>query len=376
MSTSTQLDLVIIGGGCAGLALGCHLAREPLGQSTLIIEPREAYQNDRTWSFWAPQKHPLDHLVSKTWDCWAYGQLHSAQRAHITPHSPYQSIQSIDFYQSACEAIKSSDSVELALGERVDSVERLYGDWLIQTSQRKIKTKNIVDTRPPQAAQLERVKMFQCFVGEHLKKSCAFDPDRAELMTDMVADENGFLFTYVLPLSRDEALVEATRFVSTPLPWATLCADLKNIKSRRGWLEASVLDQERARLPMGLARLKNSNPSWVYAGTVGGGLRAASGYGFMRIQRWAKQCHISLSNQSRPIAHLPEPRFQAWMDTLFLDVLLKEPARVPDLFDALYANAPVDALIRFMSDQSSLLDKLHIIRSLPAGPFLRTMVGR
>lgn len=371
-----QVDLAIIGGGCAGLTLGQRLANQPLGQRIVIIEPRETYDNDRTWSFWAPRKHALDHLVSNKWERWAYGQLHSQQRLHSTPQSPYQSIQSIDFYHWASATITASDSVELALGESVECVEKSADGWLIRTNRRDIKTTHIVDTRPPAEAQIESVKMFQCFAGERLKKLGAFKSDKAELMTDMQADENGFLFTYVLPLSSDEALVEATRFSKKPLPWATLHTDLENIKSRRGWHEASVLDQEQARLPMGLSPLTSANSSWVYAGTAAGGLRAASGYGFMRFQRWANHCHDALQRNKRPIAHSPEPRFQAWMDSLFLDVLLKEPARVPELFEQLYANAPVDALIRFMSDESSFLDKLHIIRSLPAGPFLRTMVGR
>ncbi len=377
MNGRTQFDLAILGGGCAGLALGHRLANDPLQhQRVIIVEPRETYQNDRTWSFWAPRNHTLDHLVSKTWDRWAYGQLHSAQRSHFTPHHPYQSIQSMDFYQWALDAITASESVELALGERVESVEPLERGWLVHTNQGAFKTSNIVDTRPPGQSQLKSAKMYQCFVGERLKKPGAFKPDQAELMTDMVADEHGFLFTYVLPLSTDEALVEATRFSKTPPPWDVLMADLRNIKARRGWLDGLVTDQEKARLPMGLLPLANPNPSWVHAGTAAGGLRAASGYGFMRIQRWAKLCHESLRHRKKPMAHGPEPRFQAWMDTLFLDVLLKEPARVPELFEALYAHAPVETLIRFMSDQSSVWDKLHIIRSLPAGPFLRTMFSR
>ncbi|HEY7906633.1 MAG TPA: lycopene cyclase family protein [Wenzhouxiangella sp.] len=376
MTSPHQVDLAIIGGGCAGLTLGQRLANQPLGRSTIIIEPRETYHNDRTWSFWAPCKHPVTHLVSKTWTCWSYGQLHSEPRTHCTPHRPYQCIQSIDFYQWANASISASNSVELALGECVESVDKWANGWLIRTNRRDIKATHVVDTRPPNKDQLKSVKMFQCFAGQRLKKPGAFKSNQAELMTDMQADDDGFLFAYVLPLSSDEALVEATRFSEKPLPWTTLHKDLDDIKSRRSWREASILDQEQARLPMGISPLTHDNSSWVYAGTAAGGLRAASGYGFMRIQRWAQDCHDALQRNGMPIAHPPEPRFQAWMDRLFLDVLLKESARVPELFQTLYANAPVDALVRFMSDESSFFDKLHIIRSLPAGPFLRTMVRR
>ncbi len=376
MAEPKKVDLVIIGGGCAGLSLGSHLAKEPVVERTLILEPRETYMNDRTWSFWAPPKHPLDHLVSKTWDRWSYGQLGSEARAHRTPQSPYQSIQSIDFYESTTAAIAASDQVDLALGEGVNAVSRRGNGWLVKTSQRDIEASNVIDTRPPSEHQLAHTKMFQCFVGQRLKKVSAFRADLAELMTDMVADDDGFLFSYVLPLSPDEALVEATRFSNKPMPWRVLSADLDAIKSRRGWLDASVIDEEKGRLPMGLLPQSSPDLSLVYAGTTAGGLRAASGYGFMRIQHWAKCCHEALQETKQPVGHPPEPSFQAWMDTLFLDVLLQEPACTPKLFNSLYDNAPVDALIRFMSDQSSLADKLNIIRSLPPGPFLRTMFKR
>ncbi len=48
-----HFDLVIIGGGCAGLSLAYQLSQ--FGENcpkTLIIEERELYTNDRTWCFW------------------------------------------------------------------------------------------------------------------------------------------------------------------------------------------------------------------------------------------------------------------------------------------------------------------------------------
>ena len=49
-----EFDYVIIGGGCAGLSLAYELeVHEKLKDKTLaIIEPREDYKRDKTWSFW------------------------------------------------------------------------------------------------------------------------------------------------------------------------------------------------------------------------------------------------------------------------------------------------------------------------------------
>ena len=57
-------DLVILGGGCAGLSLAMRLAK--LGEQcpqTIIVEPRERYVNDRTWGFWGTPSAQLNPLV-------------------------------------------------------------------------------------------------------------------------------------------------------------------------------------------------------------------------------------------------------------------------------------------------------------------------
>ena len=49
-----EFDYVIVGGGCAGLSLAYELEiHEKLKDKTLaIIEPRDEYKRDKTWSFW------------------------------------------------------------------------------------------------------------------------------------------------------------------------------------------------------------------------------------------------------------------------------------------------------------------------------------
>ena len=49
-----EFDYIIIGGGCAGLSLAYELEiHEKLKEKTLaIIEPRQEYKKDKTWSFW------------------------------------------------------------------------------------------------------------------------------------------------------------------------------------------------------------------------------------------------------------------------------------------------------------------------------------
>ena len=54
-----DFDFVIIGGGCAGLSLAYELEiNNKLKNKTLaIIEPRNDYKKDKTWSFWKTFPH-------------------------------------------------------------------------------------------------------------------------------------------------------------------------------------------------------------------------------------------------------------------------------------------------------------------------------
>ena len=62
-----EFDYVIIGGGCAGLSLAYELEiHEKLKDKTLaIIEPRDEYIRDKTWSFWKVTSHNFDDCVKK-----------------------------------------------------------------------------------------------------------------------------------------------------------------------------------------------------------------------------------------------------------------------------------------------------------------------
>ena len=65
-----EFDYIIIGGGCAGLSLAYELEiNDKLKEKTLaIIENREEYKRDKTWSFWKVFDHNFEDCVIKSWN--------------------------------------------------------------------------------------------------------------------------------------------------------------------------------------------------------------------------------------------------------------------------------------------------------------------
>ena len=65
-----EFDYIILGGGCAGLSLAYELdINKKLNDKTLaIIETRDEYKRDKTWSFWKVTDHNFDDCVIKSWN--------------------------------------------------------------------------------------------------------------------------------------------------------------------------------------------------------------------------------------------------------------------------------------------------------------------
>ncbi|NCC33692.1 MAG: FAD-dependent oxidoreductase, partial [Chloroflexia bacterium] len=52
----THYDVIIAGGGAAGLSLAYQLINSPLRDySILVIDKGNKQRNDRTWAFWTDQ---------------------------------------------------------------------------------------------------------------------------------------------------------------------------------------------------------------------------------------------------------------------------------------------------------------------------------
>jgi len=364
-------DLIVLGGGCAGLSLGLQLAEAP-GEvrSALILEAREVYTDDRTWCFWRTGPHRHEDLVSREWP--SFKVIQQGRQLQLScADAPYQQIASGDFYAFAQDRLAASRQVHLELGAAaVGDPRREGGSWVIRTGDRTLRAREVIDTRPPKSAP--GCLLWQSFLGQVVRTDGAsFDPRSVILMDLDEPSSEGVRFTYVLPHTESEALVETTVFSTRPHSPEELRADHdRDLQRRLDGAGFQVLREEHGVLPMGQTSTSEATP-WTRAGLFHGAARPSTGYAFQRIQRWADHCADSLRRGHGPLAPAADPALRRWMDSVFLNVLVSAPDAGPELLFRLFSGAATERVVRFLSDAGSSADSLAIMRSLPKLPFLR-----
>ncbi len=377
MQTLQNYDLVIIGGGCAGLSLAARLAEHgDQAPRTLIIEQRDTYSNDRTWCFWDVGQSFANKLIKKSWSNFEirYRNKHYSYSCQATP---YQMLESSTFYQSMLDKINASKNISIKLGYGIDrNPVRIDNQWHIRFSGQHIVSKLVVDTRPSKDLDHSDSLLWQSFLGIELStKSKKFDAGKLILMDLDESYTDGLGFIYVLPISANKALVEYTVFSGKRLQAKDLQPFLDNAVQRYlGKNQYNQIRTEHGILPMGNTRpLNHLDASYLYAGLYAGSARPSSGYAFQRIQSWASLCANSIIKDGKLSKSPKDGWLQSFMDALFLMVLKNNQSLNAKIFNSLFKNCSTASVVRFMSDKASLIDCLRIVVSLPPLPFLKAL---
>lgn len=370
-------DLVILGGGCAGLSLASRLSEfGKASPKVLIIEQRQSYSNDRTWCFWDIANPKYQSLASHAWSKFAVINNKHSHAFDCSLHQ-YLMLESHRFYEDAMTNIGSNSNIQLMLGEELLSIPvKTEHGWHIKTADFELTAKLVVDTIPPKNINQTDSVLWQSFVGYEIETRLDyFLPEKLVLMDFDHTFKHGLAFIYILPTTKNKALIEYTVFSENVMTQQQLIEPLKKYIAQNiddGLYE--VVRVEHGVLPMGnKLKTQNKDPSYLYAGLFSGAARPSSGYAFQRIQLWAEKCAQSITAKNILYAFPAEPWLQSFMDGLFLNVIKKNPSMAASLFEDLFSKCDLNTVVKFMSDQASTHDYLRIIRSLPPSPFIKAL---
>jgi len=372
-------DLVILGGGCAGLslsmALAAHGGRCP---RTLVLESRTEYTNDRTWCYWSNQSRAVPYPTQHQWQTMRVANVGQSVLLDCGS-TPYQMVAAQDFYAAAQYLIDRQPNITLGLGTSVVGEPIRCGEgWSMRTSSGTVTAHSVVDTRPSVLPRRDGATLWQSFYGQEIECSAAvFDPLLLDLMDFLAPDVRDVGFVYVLPVTPTRALVEVTVFGATPLGPQELRTRLEVALAQRvGGAPFTALRSEHGILPMGLTETARSeHKSLVRVGVMAGGARPSTGFAFQRIQCWASACARALVSGGHPLGHPPDPLPLRLMDQIFLDVLRAKPSRGGAIFFALFSRADPARVIRFLSGTAGVADSLAVVAAMPVLPFVRAALA-
>ena len=189
-----EFDYVIIGGGCAGLSLAYELEiHEKFKDKTLaIIEPRNDYIRDKTWSFWKVAAHNFEDCVKKSWDNFSVNIPDQTKYVQCD-NLPYQSIDSGLFYKKIINTLKKNTNINFFKNINEISTENSF----IFNS--------VVDISD------SKNNLWQHFSGIEIETNKdLFDDQIFNLMDFDCEQRDSVHFFYTLPFSKKNALIETT----------------------------------------------------------------------------------------------------------------------------------------------------------------------
>ena len=351
-----EFDYIIIGGGCAGLSLAYELEiNEKLKDKTLaIIEPREEYKRDKTWSFWKVAPHNFDDCVKKNWENFSVN-IPGKTNYLECKNFPYQSIDSGLFYEKIKNKLKKNENI-----------------FYFKNIEEVNKQNSLVFNSVP-IIKKNYLNLWQHFCGVEIKtESDIFDEKIFNLMDFDCEQRESVHFFYTLPYTKNRALVETT--------WLSKMNDnsqrdyenqINNyIKNNLKIKNYEITYKEEGAIPLFYPLNKNEKNK-INIGTAGGMTRLSTGYTFLNIQEHSKYIRENIDNISNAKKFEIDRKYQ-FLDEIFLRVLEKNPEKMSDVFFRMFKTSP-KTVIKFLSNKSNFLEDLSIIFKMPKFVFIKAL---
>ena len=388
-SYSSTYDFIIAGGGLAGLSLAYYLSQSSLENAKiLIIDQSEKKENDKTWCFWEAQPTAFDEIVRQRWNgVWFHGSRNFSQFLPIDEYQ-YKLIRSADFYQFIYKAISRKDNINFLIAKLLSVEKDIDNRPQVKTTQGIFKASQIVfdSTSRSSYDDTRYSQMLQHFKGWVIETDApAFDETKPTMFDFSVEQNDECRFVYVLPYSPTKALVEYTIFSDNLLEDSVYDDELKSYISQRLKITNYRIDEiEKGIIPMSdEPSIQIPDDGIVRIGTAGGYVKASTGYSFTRTQRILKYLVRDLERAKGNFDSFEKekkswrkgkyiPNRKALLDSILLDVMLKNRHSSKDIFTRLFSKNRPAQILKFLDEDTSLLEDLAIMHTVPIIPFLKS----
>lgn len=375
MAHSKQYDYIIIGNGIAGFHLALALSQDPFfnNKQIALIDKSQKTVNDKTISFWEQGTGKWDSIVIKSWNEALIFTNKKELTLKLHPYA-YKTIHALDFYNKAKQELSKQTNFHFII-DQVLSVENSKQPK-VKTVNNSYEAKHIFDSRIPEdyfSESNNHTKVIQHFKGWIIEtETPVFKTDQFTMMDYRLKDGDQTTFTYVLPLSSTRALVEFTYFTPTLVDEATYDSYIKQYISSLLKIESySISETEGGNIPMtSFPFEKYSTKHITKIGTAAGWVKGSTGYSFKHTEKKVAAIVTNLKAGNTPSKNLFRHKYKFY-DKIFLKVLHDENDKGEWIFEQFYAKNSVEAMFKFLDEESTLIEELKIMKSLFSLAFIK-----
>jgi lycopene beta-cyclase len=381
MITEPQYDFIFAGKGASAALVLFELERRNLldSKKILIVDLNKDSNDNKNFCFWTEEngqlKEKLEPFIEHTWH---KIQLNNGKEEFLNPTS-YNHIPNSIVIEKANEILEKHFAqvlVETVTETGTDNIgnfatirgERIYGSC-------------IFDSRTPvlQKTECNQTTLFQSFIGWVVEfPNDILDVESFRMMDFNIEQNNFTQFVYVLPFSKNTALIEVTRFGKEIITASEAESILKDyIQNQFGSFKKTGTEQ--GCIPMSNASLGNvESKTIINLGARNYCLKPSTGYAFKNMSSQAVEIaeriqtgqKTILTNRSHEEA--TKGRF-AFYDALLLIILNLWPNYGKVIFTQLFSKVETKLILKFLDEKTSVWEDIKIFSRLPIGIFLRAL---
>lgn len=390
-------DFTIIGAGSSGLWLANALNKHGIlkNKTLAIVESDQQKENDRTWCYWSKSPLAPIEMISKKWSA-IYQKSNNLNQSNLTPYSYYH-VRSTDFYKIIKSSLKNNPNIFWISETVANLLETENQVEVLTASQSWLTDKVFLSALPSAEAEtnnFENVKkflhqgkhtkelfMWQSFAGWRIKtEKPVFEKEKLTMMNFDIDQNQSTQFLYELPFSENEALIEMTRFSKDKLSKSEAEKTIATfLKSKN--IKYEILEEEIGVIPMTTSfdhhrEFLPASQKLIYIGTLGGAIKPTSGYGFKRMHDYAEALAIAIKKNESKTTLLPtmyrKYRFRMY-DSLLLSIIDDHPEKGKEVFEQLFSSQPIQRILKFLDEETSIWEELLIFSKLPIPLFLNAL---
>jgi len=380
-----HFDYIFTGSGLASLMTVYKMIASGKfrDKSILLLDQDAKKTNDRTWCFWEKEESVWKSVISKSWDLAFFADENFRRDLDLKPYS-YNKISGLGFYDFVFEAISKQKNITF-LNEKVTDINELETHVFVGTEQNRYTANylfNSIYTKAFAERQTKYPVLQQHFVGWFVKSEQeVFNPEEVTFMDFSVEQRGNTRFMYVLPTSKNEALVEYTLFSEKILQKEEYENEIQNYLEKLGVSQYQIIEKEQGSIPMTCFPFWKKNTNRVLnIGTAGGWTKASTGYTFKNSDKKSTELVKFLQSDSSPEASgslnmktfYKKNRFWFY-DLLLLDILYRNNELGSSIFSSLFKKGNPELIFKFLDEETSFLQDLKVISKCPKVPFIKAL---